>query len=83
MRGSYPWWASSSPAGAGRTTSSRPAAATLVYVVSGRLHVAQNGGADTDVGPGAVATIAPGSDAWVVGEDACVAIDFGGYAHHS
>ena len=60
----------------------RLVATHLVYVVSGRLHVAQDGGPETDVGPGAVASIAPGSDAWVVGEDACVAVDFGGYAQH-
>ena len=60
----------------------RLVATHLVYVVSGRLHVARDG-AETDVGPGDVASIAPGSDAWVVGSDACVAVGFGGYAHYS
>ena len=55
----------------------------LVYVVSGRLHVAKDDGAEADVGPGAVTAIAPGQDAWVVGEEPCVAVGFGGYAHHS
>ena len=55
----------------------------LVFVVSGRRHVASGDGAEADVGPGAVAAIAPGNDAWVVGEDAVVAVGFGGYAHYS
>ena len=55
----------------------------LVYVVSGCLHVATDDGTEADVGPGAVAAIAPGNDAWVVGEEDCVAVGFGGYAHYS
>ena len=27
--------------------------------------------------------IAPGHDAWVVGDESCVAVDFGGYARYA
>jgi hypothetical protein len=49
----------------------------LLYVVSGRMHVAMNDGTEGDVGPNDVARIEPGHDAWVVGEEPCVVVDFG------
>ncbi len=30
-----------------------------------------------EIGPGDVARIEPGHDAWVIGDEACIAIDFG------
>jgi mannose-6-phosphate isomerase-like protein (cupin superfamily) len=50
----------------------------FVYVLSGRTHVAMADGTQVDIGPGDVATIPSGHDAWVVGNEACVLIDFGG-----
>ena len=47
------------------------------YIVSGRLRVKMDDGTESEVGPGAVAVIEPGHDAWVVGDEACVLIDFG------
>jgi len=55
----------------------------LMYVISGRMHIAMNDGTEADVGPGDVASIAPGHDAWVVGDEACVTVDFGGYAQYA
>ncbi len=55
----------------------------LLYCISGRMHVAMNDGAEVEVGPGDVASIAPGHDAWVVGDEPCVAVDFGGYAQYA
>ena len=37
-------------------------------------------GGEFEIGPGDIATIAPGHDAWIVGDEACVTIDFGGFA---
>ncbi|HEY3190925.1 MAG TPA: cupin domain-containing protein [Solirubrobacteraceae bacterium] len=55
----------------------------LLYCISGRMHVVMNDGTEADVGPGDVASIGPGHDAWVVGDEPCVAVDFGGYAQYA
>lgn len=34
-------------------------------------------GSDTEIQPGDVVVIQPGHDAWTVGEEACVFVDFG------
>jgi hypothetical protein len=49
----------------------------FLYVISGRMHVRMNDGTEGEVGPGDVARIEPGHDAWVVGDETCVAVDFG------
>lgn len=48
------------------------------YVTSGRLHVVMSDGAELDIGPGDVNLLPPGHDAWVVGDEPAVAIDWGG-----
>jgi hypothetical protein len=55
----------------------------LLYVLSGRMMVAMNDGTTGEIGPGDVAAIAPGHDAWVVGDEPCVSVDFGGYAQYA
>ena len=47
------------------------------FVVSGRMHIAMNDGTQSEIGPGSVVTVAPGHDAWVIGDEPCVLIDFG------
>jgi quercetin dioxygenase-like cupin family protein len=47
------------------------------YIVSGRLRVAMDDGSETEAGPGDVVVIEPGHDAWTVGGEPCVMIDFG------
>lgn len=42
-----------------------------------------NDGTEADMEPGDVASIAPGHDAWVVGDEPCVAVDFRGYARYA
>ena|SRR5437867_2853297 len=49
-----------------------------VYVISGRMKVKMNDGKEGEVGPGDVAVIPPGHDAWIVGNEPCVSIDFSG-----
>jgi hypothetical protein len=46
------------------------------YIVSGRFHVRMDDGREYDFGPGDAHVVAPGHDAWVVGDEACVSIDF-------
>jgi hypothetical protein len=45
------------------------------------MKVVMDDGTEGDVGPGDVFSIAPGHDAWTVGDEACVTIDFGGIEH--
>jgi hypothetical protein len=44
---------------------------------SGRLHIKMSDGAELETGPDEVADIPPGHDAWVVGNEPVVMIDFG------
>jgi len=48
------------------------------YQISGRMHVVMQDGTETDSGPGDVTSLPPGRDAWVVGDEAVVAIDWQG-----
>jgi quercetin dioxygenase-like cupin family protein len=58
-------------------------AAPTGYVDSGRINVVMDDGEEMEYGPGDFAAIAPGHDAWVVGDDACVMIDWQGYADYA
>lgn len=48
------------------------------YVISGRMHVRMDDGAEQEVGPGYAVTIPPGHDAWTVGDEPCTILDFSG-----
>jgi hypothetical protein len=48
----------------------------LNYIISGRMMIAMDDGVQKEMGPGDVAFIPPGHDAWVVGKEPCIAIDF-------
>lgn len=47
-----------------------------LFIVSGRLHVVMEDGAELVVRAGDAAVIPPGHDAWVVGDEPCDAVDF-------
>ena len=49
-----------------------------MYMISGTLRVRFPDGTETDIKPGSVALIHPGHDAWVVGDEPAVGIDFEG-----
>ncbi len=53
-------------------------ASHMGYVVSGRMHIVMDDGQEEDVGPGDFAVVPPGHDAWTIGNEACVMIDFSG-----
>ncbi len=55
----------------------------LQYQVSGRLHVVMDDGSRREFGPGDVAIIPPGHDAWVVGKKSVVVIDISGIADYA
>ena len=48
----------------------------LGSVISGRMKVLHDDGSEADLGPGDAYVIAPGHDAWVVGNDPLVALEF-------
>ena len=48
------------------------------FVVSGSLHIVMADGTELDTGPGEVTSLPPGHDAWVVGDEQVVAIDWQG-----
>jgi hypothetical protein len=58
-------------------------AAHLGYVVSGHIHVQMDDGTEGDAGPGDLFNVAPGHDAWVVGDETCVLVDYEGASHYA
>lgn len=46
------------------------------YVMSGRLKVAADDGTEAEVGPGDAYVVMPGHDAWVLGDESFVALEF-------
>ncbi|SEO35900.1 cupin domain-containing protein [Actinacidiphila rubida] len=58
-------------------------AAHLCYFVSGRMKVVMDDGEEAEFGPGDVGVIPAGHDAWIVGDDECVVIDWQGFADYA
>ena len=52
--------------------------AHLGYVLSGRMKIVMDDGDENEFGAGDVMVIPPGHDAWTVGDEACVVIDWQG-----
>jgi mannose-6-phosphate isomerase-like protein (cupin superfamily) len=48
------------------------------YIESGTLHIKMDDGQEMDVTGGDVVDIPPGHDAWVVGNEPAILVDFGG-----
>ncbi|MDX6689745.1 MAG: hypothetical protein QOG15_1202 [Solirubrobacteraceae bacterium] len=48
----------------------------LGYAVSGRIHIAHEDGTEVDIAPGDAYQIAPGHDAWVIGDEPFVGVEF-------
>ncbi len=55
----------------------------LGYVISGRMRVFMDDGSEGEVGPGDVMAIPPGHDAEIVGDEACVVLDFGEFGDYA
>jgi hypothetical protein len=58
-------------------------AAHVSYVVSGHMTIAMDDGEEQTYGPGDVMVCPPGHDAWTVGDEACVAVDWQGFADYA
>lgn len=48
------------------------------YVLSGRMKLVMDDGSEHEYKPGEAFHMPPGHDAWTVGDEACVLLDFGG-----
>lgn len=53
------------------------------YQVSGRLHVVMSDGTEFDAGPGDVTALPSGHDAWVVGDEPVVLVDWAGASNYA
>jgi hypothetical protein len=67
------------------TTDMKPIAGTdlcmvnhFTYVVSGHVHVVMADGTEADLGPGDIGPVPAGHDAWVIGDQPFVTLDFAG-----
>jgi hypothetical protein len=73
-RGEYlPGWKWSVHAGpqTGKSSSKH-----IGYIISGKMMIRGADGQEKTVGPGAAFEAEPGHDAWVVGDELCIALDF-------
>lgn len=48
----------------------------VALVLEGRLHVRMDDGSEQEFGPNDVMLLPPGHDAWTVGDQACVFVEF-------
>ena len=53
------------------------------YQVSGRMHIVMQDGREFDVGPGSVSHLPAGHDAWVVGNEPVVGVDWFGATNYA
>lgn len=58
-------------------------AAHAGYFISGRMKVVMDDGTEDEFGPGDVMIAPPGHDAWIVGDEACVVIDWAGFGDYA
>ena len=58
-------------------------AAHLGYVISGRMVIRMDDGQETEFGPGDIMSCPPGHDAWIIGDNPCVLIDWQGVADYA
>ena len=55
----------------------------LGYAVSGRMHIEHDDGTTAEIGPGEAYVIAPGHDAWVLGDEPFVGLEFKSAAEYA
>jgi quercetin dioxygenase-like cupin family protein len=58
-------------------------AAHVGYFISGRMKVVMDDGTEDEFGPGDLMICPPGHDAWIVGDEPCVVIDWAGFADYA
>src|SRR3954451_6748156 len=55
----------------------------MQYHVSGRLHIVMGDGSEFEAGPGDVTSLPQGHDAWVVGDEPAVVVDWYGASNYA
>jgi len=58
-------------------------AAHTGYFISGRMKIVMNVGEEMEFGPGDYMEAPPGHDAWIVGVEPCVVIDWWGFVDYA
>ncbi len=58
-------------------------AAHTCYFLTGRMQVVMDDGQALEFSPGDFAVMPPGHDAWIVGDEPCVVIDWQGFADYA
>jgi quercetin dioxygenase-like cupin family protein len=58
-------------------------AAHVGYFISGRMRVVMDDGTEDEFGPGDLMICPPGHDAWTVGDEACVVVDWTGFGDYA
>ncbi|MBP0455018.1 cupin domain-containing protein [Kitasatospora sp. RG8] len=58
-------------------------ASHLGYVVSGRMKIVMDDGEEAEFGPGDFMICPPGHDAWVMGDEPCVALNWQGFVDYA
>ncbi len=58
-------------------------AAHTGYILSGHMTVRMNDGTEANYDPGDVMLVRPGHDAWIVGKEPCVVLDWQGFADYA
>ncbi len=58
-------------------------AAHMGYFISGRMKIVMDDGEEAEFGPGDLMVCPPGHDAWIVGDETCVVIDWQGFSDYA
>lgn len=58
-------------------------ASHMGYCVSGRMKIVMDDGEQVEIGPGDFMIAPPGHDAWIIGDEPCVLIDWQGVADYA
>lgn len=57
--------------------------AHTMYALSGTLHIVMDDGAEGEISSGETGVVSPGHDAWVVGDEDFIAVDWSGAASYA
>lgn len=53
------------------------------YVLSGRMRIRMDDGTEDEFGPGDIMICPPGHDAWTLGDEVCVVLDWSGFENYA
>jgi len=53
------------------------------YVIAGRMMTVMDDGTKIEFGPGDAMSLPPGHDAWILGDEECIVVDFVGFENYA